>query len=212
MSTPQTTNPSSSSPHSSSSSSSSPPTLYEVSLFGLIPSSSSFPPLISKLNSLSLSSSPFDFSETVMRPIVPPEGAKKEDGVVRVRVIDGKSYLTVLSRPESIRTAPLALVSPVIYSLVVGGGADAEDVAAHLGFQKAYAFTKRGIAFTLANQLRVEVFKLEKEGENEKEEEGYMVEVRSIPIPHSAVATVVEQEMEVKRNLVGLVDLKRVDG
>lgn len=39
-----------------------------------------------------------------------------------------------------------------------------------------------------------------------------MVEVRSIPIPHSAVATVVEQEMEVKRNLVGLVDLHRVDG
>jgi len=39
-----------------------------------------------------------------------------------------------------------------------------------------------------------------------------MVEVRSIPIPHAAVVTVVEQEMELKRNLVGLVDLNRVDG
>jgi len=45
-----------------------------------------------------------------------------------------------------------------------------------------------------------------------QEEAGYMVEVRSIPIPHAAVVTVVEQEMELKRNLVGLVDLNRVDG
>jgi len=69
--------------------SSAPPTLYEVSLHGLIPSST-FPPLISKLNSLSLSSSPFTLKETVMRPIVPPEGAKAEDGVIRVKVLEGR--------------------------------------------------------------------------------------------------------------------------
>lgn len=42
-----------------------------------------------------------------------------------------------------------------------------EDADLQVGFLRSYAFTKRGIAFTLANQLRVEVFKFEKEGENE---------------------------------------------
>lgn len=46
----------------------------------------------------------------------------------------------VLSKPESIRTSPLALVTPVVYSLLVGG-AKAVDVACHLGFTPFVLFS-----------------------------------------------------------------------
>lgn len=66
--------------------------LFEVSIVGLIPDSL-FSLLVDKLNALSVGSSSFELAETVYSPIVLAEGAKAEDGLLRVRRVDGKRYV-----------------------------------------------------------------------------------------------------------------------
>lgn len=60
---------------------------FEVSLLGHIPSHI-HPLLIDKLSNIALLSTPFVQEESVMEPLVKPQGGRPEDSVLRVRKLD----------------------------------------------------------------------------------------------------------------------------
>lgn len=170
-----------------------------------------------------------------------------------------------LQRPESARSQPLALVTPVLYTSVIAGGSG-EDVARAMGYQQCVvarllycsgrktgrltspasarraprtsSFVKKGVAFDFSVGLRVEVYSVTLPSSvrlpplarcsirrsirwrpalavcplSQPPSSHLVVEVRSPPAPHSAVNQIIGHALDLKKRLVALVALDRVDG
>ncbi|CED83307.1 hypothetical protein [Phaffia rhodozyma] len=188
---------------------------FEVSLLGHL-ASSIHPLLIEKLSRMSILSSPFIQEESLMQPLARQIGSRAEDGTIRARKVDEDgelmTYLVAYQRPESIRATPQALVTPCTYTQI-SAGCSGEEAATQLGFQKVSSSTKRGFIFMLAVGLRIEVYSLDtNDVRSPSTPETYTIKVLSPPIPYALVAQTIEHALNIRRQLVGLVKLGRVEG